>query len=374
MAGLYIHIPFCKQACHYCDFHFSTNTDRVDEMVQAIAREIYLQKDYLQQPQLDSIYLGGGTPSLLSGSQLDQLMRSIHEQFSLAEDSEVTLEANPDDLTATKLEELKSVGVNRLSIGVQSFDDKALRFMNRSHDSVAAMAALANARQAGFNNISLDLIYAVPGQGKRVLEDNIARALDFAPEHISTYSLTIEEKTVFGNWFRKKNLIPVDESVNAEEYELLMNKLTDAGYEHYEISNFGKPGFIARHNTNYWRQEPYLGVGPSAHSYNTTSRQFNVKNNAGYLKAIKLDQVPFEKETLTREEKVNEFILTTLRTQWGCNADQLTNDFEFDLMAEKKKQLQLMIDNNLIGVKQNIITLTSKGKLLADQIAADLMV
>lgn len=374
MPGLYIHIPFCKQACHYCDFHFSTNLSGKDEMVDAICEEIRLQKNYLQDRTLDTIYFGGGTPSLLEERHLEQIFDCIHEVFSPKHDSEITLEVNPDDLTRQTSKLLLSAGINRLSIGVQSFDDEILKFLNRAHNGAMARQALENCRDAGFKNISIDLIYAIPNQDHTMLENNINQALAFDPEHFSAYSLTIEPKTVFGNWVNKEKIIPATEEFNATQFEIVSARLSDAGYEHYEISNFCQPGFFSRHNSSYWTQEAYLGIGPSAHSYNTQSRQFNIKNNALYLKAIKIGQVPYEVEVLTTENKINEYVFTTLRTSRGCNIEKLKKDFEFDLLATHSKYIEKLLSDKLAELDNNVLRLTFKGKLLADQIALDLMV
>ncbi len=374
MPGLYIHIPFCKQACHYCDFHFSTNLSRQDEMVGAICQEIRLQKNYLSESNLDSIYFGGGTPSLLTPRQMDAILNCISENFTPKPDCEITLEANPDDLTPTKTKHLMQAGINRLSIGIQSFDDSILKFLNRAHDGQMAHKALENCRVAGFENISVDLIYAIPGQDDALLGSNIDKALSFDPEHFSAYSLTIEPKTVFGNWVAKEKLAPATDDFNATQFEILSTRLVDAGYEHYEISNFGQPGFFSRHNSSYWKQDEYLGIGPGAHSYNRQSRQFNIKNNAQYLSAIKSDEVPFELEMLTRENRINEYVFTTLRTSFGCNMDKLRKDFDFDLLDVHCQYIEKLTKNHLAQINNNVITLTFKGKLLADQIAMDLMV
>lgn len=374
MPGIYFHIPFCKQACHYCDFHFSTNLGYRDEMVEAIVKELHLQKNYLQNPELTSIYFGGGTPSLLESRHFEKIFDGIATLFSFDEACEITVEANPDDLSTAKLSTLLKAGINRLSIGVQSFDDSLLKFLNRAHDGQMAINALEKSRNAGFEKISLDLIYAIPGQDDKSLLSDLDTALRFAPEHFSAYALTIEPKTVFGNWVDKKKLMPVDESINTEQYRLLVDHLTKAEYDHYEISNFCKPGFYSRHNSSYWMQTPYLGIGPSAHSYDTQSRQFNIKNNALYIKSINKGKVPFEFEVLTMHNKINEYVYTTLRTAWGCDLEKLKLNYSFDLLDSKKKYIEKLIANDLATLEQGILKLTFKGKLLADQIALDLMV
>jgi oxygen-independent coproporphyrinogen-3 oxidase len=346
--------------------------ERKNEMIDAMLTEIDLQRNYLESNELTSIYFGGGTPSLLNLSQLQQLFSGVDKIFKRS-NCEITLEANPDDLTAARLEEIKTAGINRLSIGIQSFDNNILKFLNRAHTGQLATSSLEAVRKAGFKNISVDLIYAIPGQSDEVLIDNIEKALACSPEHISAYGLTIESKTVFGNWAAKKKLIEVDEKTNARQYELLINKLTGNGYVHYEISNFCKSDLYSKHNSSYWKQEQYLGIGPSAHSYDKASRQFNVSNNSKYIKAINNGEVPFDKEVLTRENKINEYIFTTLRTIWGCDLEKLKTDYHFDLLNKFEGYFSGLSQKELIVIDKNILRLTTKGKLLADQISVDLM-
>jgi oxygen-independent coproporphyrinogen-3 oxidase len=374
VAGLYLHIPFCKQACHYCDFHFSTSLDNKELLVKALCRELELQKKYLEDELIETVYFGGGTPSLLTEGDLGRIFDSIHKNFSVNTGAEITLEANPDDLSQQNLSALNAIGVNRLSIGIQSFDDKVLRFLNRTHASTQATDCMANARAAGFNNISIDLIYAIPGQNQNVWEKNIEYAISISPEHISAYTLTIEEKTVFGSWLKSGKLEIETEDTAATQMEVLTTKLANAGYEHYEISNFSKPGFHSRHNSSYWRQQKYLGIGPSAHSYDKESRQHNIKNNSLYIKAIEQGQIPFEKEMLSRANQINEYLLTTLRTKWGSDLNYLIEKFDFDLVKMKKREFDGFLKLRLIERKGDTLVLTPKGKLLADKIAADFFV
>ena len=265
---IYVHIPFCKQACHYCDFHFSTNTKFQAELVTALRDELVLQKGYLNGEKVETIYFGGGTPSLLSAGEISNILEAIQDHFSTDSSAEITLEANPDDLTKKKLQALKTVGINRLSIGIQSFDDGILKFLNRAHDAGMALNSVNDARALGFGNISLDLMYAIPGQDLTSWKKNIAKAIDLRPEHISSYSLTIEEKTVFGKWASQKIIRVPDNDVSATEMITLIDDVESAGYHHYEVSNFAKPGYMSRHNSSYWKGKKYLGIGPSAHSYN----------------------------------------------------------------------------------------------------------
>ena len=372
MAGLYIHIPFCKQACHYCDFHFSTNQDQRTRLCQAIAKEINLQHSYLDNEPIHTLYFGGGTPSLLSGEELNIIFESVHSHFVVDDDAEVTMEVNPDDLTTDKLKELKNFGVNRLSVGIQSFNNPTLTFFNRAHSGEQAIESIHRARTAGFDNISIDLIYSVPGQAEDIWKKDIQQAVALRPEHISSYSLTIEEKTAFGKWQKTGRIKPLDENKAVADFEVLMDMLNSSGYEHYEISNFSKPGFHSKHNSSYWRQRKYLGLGPSAHSYNGKTRQFNVANNSHYINAIIKGEVPFEIEQLSRENKINEYIITTLRTKWGCDLSYLEKNFGYSIF--ETPILQKLLVQELIVLNKTIMTLTKKGKMLADQVAIELFV
>ncbi len=374
MAGLYIHIPFCKQACHYCDFHFSTNQDTRKDLVACIIKELHLQKDYLHDEEINTLYFGGGTPSILSDEELNAIIQSVRSIHHVNEKAEITLEANPDDLSNEKLSVLRHCGVNRLSIGIQSFNDEILKFFNRAHNSAEASDCVARARKAGFDNISIDLMYAIPGQSHELWKKNISLALSLQPEHISSYTLTIEEKTAFGKWVKSGKLKGVEEEFAAQEFDILMNAMSAAGYEHYEISNFCKPGYHSKHNSNYWRQESYLGIGPSAHSYNGDTRQFNVSNNAAYIQSLHDNKIPSELETLTRENKINEFIFTTLRTSWGCNIEYLKRHLNYNLLESQRPYLEDLKKRNLVVIDDEIIRLTHKGKFLADQIASDLFI
>lgn len=372
MAGIYIHIPFCKQACYYCDFHFSTNMESRTELVNALVTEIQLQKDYLQGENIRTIYLGGGTPSLLTPEELTFVLKSIRDEFSVNEDCEVTLEANPDDLSFPKLVSLKELGINRLSIGIQSFDDEVLKYLNRSHNSAAAVQSVQDARKAGFRNISIDLIYAIPSQSDKAWKRNITKALAVEPEHISAYSLTIEKQTVFGRWADKGKLKPSSEESAAVQMETLISMLEESGFLHYEISNFCKPGFVSRHNSSYWKQEKYLGLGPSAHSFNGVSRQYNVSNNHIYIRSILEGKIPFESEVLSNADKVNEYIMTGLRTSWGVSISRLKNEFGFDLLADQKEFVSNLLNRKLATIENDIFKLTTSGRLLADKISSDL--
>lgn len=372
MAGIYIHIPFCKQACHYCDFHFSTNPDGKQAMVAAIGRELEWQKNYLGPEKVGSIYFGGGTPSLLDAGELGYLLDIVARHFVWEEEVEITLEANPDDLTGEKLRGFRQAGINRLSIGIQSFDDNHLQYLNRAHNAGEARAALERAREAGFDNVSIDLIYGIPSAGDTVWKSDLAHAIALRPEHISSYCLTIEPRTVFGQWLKKGKIKAPDDEFEARQFEILLETLTRAGYEQYEISNFSLPGYHSRHNSNYWKQQKYLGAGPSAHSYNGKLRQYNVRNNAQYLKAIEREEIPFEPDNLEQKDHLNEYIMTSLRTKWGCDLLKVETDFSLDLWDRNRPYLEGLMENQLIKLDRNHIILTDSGKLLADRIASDL--
>jgi oxygen-independent coproporphyrinogen-3 oxidase len=374
MAGIYMHIPFCKQACHYCDFHFSTNTRLKEQMIAAIGRELALQKDYLAKHPITSIYLGGGTPSILTVQEIERLLLQVKQFFAVSAQAEITLEANPDDINLDKLLALKSVGINRLSIGIQAFQDTLLKFLHRAHDSQKAIHSINLAVKAGFERFNIDLIYGIPGQTNAMWQQDLAIVTSLGLPHLSAYCLTIEKNTVFGHWQQQGSLKPVDEETAAVHFELLVDTLQAYGYEHYEVSNFCLPGQYARHNTNYWKQGKYLGVGPSAHSYNGTSRQQNIANNVRYMRSIQQDIVPYTVEKLQVQDHINEYIMLSLRTQWGCDLDLLKNRYQYDLQEEKNDYLVSLIKCGLGRLQGNILVLTTAGKLLADKIALDLFI
>lgn len=372
MAGIYLHIPFCRQACHYCDFHFSTNAAIQPQLVEAMAKEIVLRTDYLEGKPLETVYFGGGTPSLLEAKELELLMSTLRDTHNLLPESEITLEANPDDITVDKLQAWRSLGINRLSIGIQSFDDLVLKYLNRVHCSATATRSIERARAAGFENFSIDMMYAIPGQRIEDWEENLNQAVALNPPHISAYTLTIEEKTVFGSWTARGKMKAVDERAAAEQLETLMEKLSTAGYRQYEISNFAYPGYESRHNSSYWSGLPYLGIGPSAHSYNLETRQFNVASNHLYIRALREEKIPAETEVLTKRDHVNEYILTTLRTDLGCNLHLLKQRYGYDLLADYGSYLTELRRHQLVTLQDQFLRLTPSGRLLADKISSDL--
>ncbi|GAB3172860.1 radical SAM family heme chaperone HemW [Telluribacter humicola] len=369
---LYIHIPFCRQACHYCDFHFSTNTERKREITEAIAREIVLRKEYLPTPEIHTIYLGGGTPSLLDEEELSLLLNTIHTHFSVRSTAEITLEANPDDLTDQKLEQFVKAGVNRLSIGIQSFDEAHLKHLHRIHTAVEAGDSVKRAQDLGITNISVDLIYAVPAPDHTILEKDVQKVLALDVPHISAYCLTVEPQTVFGNWLKKGKIKPIDEEFAARQFEYVVKSLAEGGYEQYEISNFARNSHYSRHNSAYWQRRPYLGVGPSAHSYNGTSRQYNISNNAQYLTALHKGEIPTTIEQLTPADQVNEYLLTGLRTKWGCRLDMLSELSNGNFLARQGKEIFRLIESGWLYLHDETLLLTESGKLFADRITSEL--
>ncbi|HEU4576309.1 MAG TPA: radical SAM family heme chaperone HemW [Chitinophagaceae bacterium] len=368
MAGIYFHIPFCRQACHYCNFHFSTSTVYKNEFVAALLKELELQKNYLAGEAVETIYFGGGTPSLLEAAELDSVLNTLHSIFPVTDGAEITLEANPDDITAAKLIAWNSSGINRLSIGIQSFYDQDLQWMNRAHNSRQAEESISLSQRYGFNNISIDLIYGTPQLSNEHWKVNVQKALSFGIPHLSCYALTVEPKTTLHKQIRLHQTPGVDPDRQSEQFLLLMQWLEEAGYEHYEISNFARPGFRSRHNSSYWQGKKYLGLGPSAHSFNGASRQWNIANNKRYIDAVVNNIVPCEKEELSAVQKINEYIMTSLRTAEGLHLEKLDETATAQLIQASRK----FIDHRLMDFSENCLRLTREGKLLADGIAADL--
>lgn len=371
MPGLYLHIPFCKQACHYCDFHFSTSRALQGQFVAALVKEMALRQDYFPTPPapLDTIYFGGGTPSLLTGAELDRIFAAINQHFTVSPRAEITLEANPDDLSPAKLAELAASPVNRLSIGLQSFHEPHLRLMNRAHSALESGRAVRAAQAAGFENISVDLIYGVPAAGHAVWEADLAELIGLNVPHVSAYALTIEPGTAFGHRLRKGTFVAPPEEFVAEQFELLLARLRGAGYEQYEISNFCRPGRESRHNANYWRGVPYLGLGPSAHSFDGHRRQATVANNPQYVAAVlERGEVPATVEHLTPLDQANEYLLTTLRTSRGCDLAHLRDALGLNLLADRADYLAGLVAQDMATLRDDVLRLTDAGKLLADHI------
>ncbi len=379
LAGIYIHIPFCKQACYYCNFHFSTSARLREEMVNSLIKEIGLSHHYLLNDQnepeiIETIYFGGGTPSLLRSDDVKDLLSAIDKDHNVTSDAEITLEANPDDIDAEKLMAWKKAGITRLSIGIQSFHEKSLRWMNRAHNVRQATESIVLARNAGFENFSIDLIYGTPGLTDNEWKANVDLVIENEIPHISCYALTVEPKTALQKMIALKKKKDIDTTVQANQFELLMKWMKQAGYEHYEISNFCEQGYRSRHNSSYWEGKKYIGIGPSAHSYDGRCRRWNVANNAFYIESLKKDTIPFEEETLTYDNRLNEYIMTSLRTIEGLDLKKLENDFSLN---ETRRIIKIIdqhayVSNLLMNMDNNCIALTDKGKLFADGIASTL--
>lgn len=372
MAGIYIHIPFCRQACHYCDFHFSTSLRNVEGLLIALKNEVRLQKGYLGTETINTVYFGGGTPSLLSDEQINDIFDELTKYFSIDRNAEITLEANPDDLSREKLNELSKTPVNRLSIGIQSFRDEDLKFLNRAHSGAEAIDSVLNAQKAGFKNITIDLIYGIQTLTNDNWQRNIETALGLGVPHISCYSLTVEPKTALASFIQNGKAPSVDSQKSADQFEMLMSEMKANGYVHYEISNFCKEGSYSRHNSSYWKGEKYLGLGPSAHSYDGSSRQWNVKSNTAYIRTLEMDKVPFEKELLSESQKFNEYVLTSLRTIWGIDLDFVRRSFSESIFSHLNNEIRPYLSEKALCQKNGKLMLTDKGKLFADKIASDL--
>ena len=371
MSGIYIHIPFCKQACHYCDFHFSTSLKKKSELVSALQKELVLRKNELPDEPIQTIYFGGGTPSLLNLEELNAIFETIYTEFNIAENPEITLEANPDDLSEEKINELANSKINRLSIGVQSFFEEDLKLMNRAHNAEEALRSIKLAISK-FDNISVDLIYGIPGMGNERWQENIQILLDLDIPHISSYALTVEPNTALQKFIEKGKVKPVDDAAAAQHFEILRTMLKNEGFEHYEFSNYGKPGYFSQNNTAYWLGKPYLGIGPSAHSYDGHFRKWNIANNTLYIKAIEKSELPLEVEELSTTDRYNEYIMTRLRTHFGVDLKEIEVKFGEKYLKYLKEQSVILFQKELLKIENNVMHITEKGTFLSDGIAADL--
>lgn len=373
MPHLYLHIPFCKQTCHYCDFHFSTSQQRRGEMTAALIDELRMRKGELPAVPLETIYFGGGTPSLLDSDELMRIFETIGEHFTLAPDAEITLEANPDDLTETYLRMLRHTPVNRLSIGIQSFRDDDLLLMNRAHTAADAKRVVQRAQDAGITNLSIDLIYGIPGLSNADWLRNLDQAFSLGMQHLSCYNLTVEPKTALAWQVAKGFVQPPNDAVCEQQFILLTERAADAGFQHYEISNFSLPGWEAKHNSSYWKNKPYLGIGPSAHSYNGEQRSHNIANNSEYLRCMAAGKSAATIETLSANERYNEFVLTRLRTSWGIDDAELQNRFA-EFAGDFRTEAATWLRSGDLRFENGKWFLSASGKLLADRIAASLFV
>ncbi len=372
MASIYIHIPFCKQACNYCDFHFSTNLKYVDSMIAAMLLELNQKQDYLDSQNIQSVYFGGGTPSIIDAKHIDQLLSALHKQFHIEAQAEITLEANPDDLTLEKLNAIKAIGFNRLSIGLQSFNDAELNWMHRAHTAKESLQCLDLAKQAGFDNISMDLIYGSPLSNEQSWEAQLKIVETLPVQHLSCYALTVEDKTALGHAVKNKILPDVDDGQQALQFKLLQDWAKNSGYQHYEISNLGLPNYHSKHNSAYWANAAYLGIGPSAHSYNGKSRQWNISNNAIYMKLIKEGGGYYENEILNEKDQYNELILTQLRTSKGLNKKLIQSAFSASIQQHFENELQKQIFLKNTIEENGTIRIPYEKWFQADGIASEL--
>jgi oxygen-independent coproporphyrinogen-3 oxidase len=376
MAGMYIHIPFCRQRCHYCNFHFSTSFKQKDDMMAALVHEIELIKPFQDQGEIGTIYFGGGTPSMLEGGDLHRILDAVHKRFQVAPDAEITLEANPDDIVDEKLRHWKSIGINRFSLGIQSFNEEELTWMNRSHDSRQAIQSIGKIRDAGFTNFSVDLIYGSPLITDQQWKENVDRLIQEEVPHISCYALTVEPKTPLEAFIKKGIKQSTDPGKQAIQSLMLMKWLEDAGYDHYEISNFSQPGMRSKHNSSYWQGEAYYGIGPSAHSFDGGNRRrWNLAHNARYIQSLKEHLIPWEEEVLTPTQQCNEYIMTALRTKEGLDINFVTKKFGTragnELEQKIKQEMNKDLSQKLI-FNERSVSLTREGKLFADGIASSL--
>lgn len=375
MSGIYIHIPFCKQACHYCDFHFSTSLKLKSNLVEAILTEIDLRLPYLKNKNIETIYFGGGTPSLLSEKELFLILEKLYKTYNVSSHAEITLEANPDDLSIDKLKELKRLEINRLSIGLQSFNDEELIWMNRAHTAAESEASVKRSQDKGFENISIDLIYGSKFSNLTNWKKTLDKTISLDVKHISSYNLTIEDKTKLGHDFKVKKEMAIDDEKSSELFLEMIDRLEKNKFIHYEISNFGKENWFSNHNSNYWKGIEYIGFGPSAHSFDGVSRQWNISNNSLYIKNVNdTNESYFEKELLSEVDQFNEYILTSLRTIWGIDAEVLKNKFSSEIIHSFNRNINTYISKGMVTFTNNQYVLTSNGKLFADRIASELFV
>jgi oxygen-independent coproporphyrinogen III oxidase len=373
LAGIYIHIPFCKQACNYCNFHFSVSLTNKEKIIAALLKEILLSNNFIETKNIETIYFGGGTPSLLSKDELNIVVATIREKFIVADDVEITLEANPDDINKQVLADWKSIGINRLSVGLQSFDEAELTWMNRAHNASQSLLCIDEIQAAGFTNFSVDLIYGSPLQSDETLKNNFDIIAQKNIPHISCYALTVENGTVLNKQIKENKSPDVDTERQAAQFKLLLSMMEANGYEQYEISNFSKKNYRSKHNSSYWQSKPYFGFGPSAHSFDgKNKRRWNVANNSLYIQSIEKNIIPYEEEILTTSQQINEYIMTSLRTVEGIDLQKVAIDFGKHEMERIVSAAKKYLTDNKIIISEKSILLTKKGKFFADGIAADL--
>ena len=371
MAGIYIHIPFCKQACSYCDFHFSTNLKNRSLIVKSILAELVLRKNYLEDEVIETIYFGGGTPSILNQLELEQIINQIHKQYKVSPNIEFCLEANPDDLNQVKTKELYTLGINRLSIGIQSFHDNDLQFMNRAHNSSEAINCIKTAQDTGIHNLSIDLIFGSPTTSLTMWEENLRLFFSLNIPHLSAYSLTVEEKTKLSHQIKTGQVVPLNDENSYRQYMLLQDQIDKNDFEQYELSNYCKDQLYSKHNSSYWKQINYLGIGPSSHSFNGKTRQWNVSNNALYIKAISEGKLNLEEEVLSEEDQYHDFLITRLRTKWGISIRELESLFSENIVTHFKSQIK-SIDKGMIQYNQQSLIVNRSSLFQSDQVVETL--
>jgi len=373
VAGIYIHIPFCRQKCYYCDFYKTVNSSQTGRFLSALKLEASERKNYTEGENIRTVYFGGGTPSVLKEQELMEILDVLNDHFHIEEDAEITFEANPDDLTPVYLQSLKKAGINRLSIGIQSFFDIHLRKMNRRHDSQQAVRAIEDAFEAGFENLSTDLIYGIPGLTLKQWQESLRKMFSLPVVHLSAYHLTYHEGTAFYTWLKKGTLKELSENESVSQFNLLLDEASQAGFEQYEISNFARNGVYSKHNMAYWSGEKYLGLGPSAHSFNGTSRQWNIAHIDAYMKLIETDESFFEEEQLTAQEHFNEYILTHIRTKWGISLDEINNRFGEEYVDWVAHEAEKHILSGKMMEQKGVLTLTREGLFVSDDLMTGFM-
>lgn len=371
MSGIYIHIPFCKKACHYCNFHFSTNQNSKSAFIEAVCRELILRKSEYASDEIQSIYFGGGTPTVLDVTELNTILKTVYKNYKVSETAEITLEANPDDLDVEKIKQLSNTKINRLSIGIQSFHESELSAMNRAHNAEDAKKCLELATTY-FDNITIDLMFGMPTMSIELWRQNLQIAFEFGIKHLSCYSLTVEPKTALEHFIKKGSHPPMDDELAAQHFEVLLEETYAQGLTHYETCSFGHPDYFSKHNTSYWLGKTYMGVGPSAHSFDGSKRSWNVSNNSKYIKALEVDKLPFESEVLSVENRFNEYVMTGLRTIWGISLEKIEADYGVKIKDHLLQNSKKFISSNTLVIEDNHLKITTSGKFLSDGIASDL--
>ncbi|NQU53372.1 MAG: radical SAM family heme chaperone HemW [Bacteroidetes bacterium] len=374
MSGIYIHIPFCRQKCYYCDFYKTVNTSLTDKFLSALKKEVQQRKNYLGNEPIETIYFGGGTPSVLKENELQDILSFLNQEFKVLPNVEITFEANPDDLSESYLKGIYNAGVNRLSIGIQSFQDEYLKKMNRRHNAKQAVESIENAVKIGIKNISADLIYGLPNLTDNDWKASLNQVFQLPVQHLSAYHLTYHEGTAFYTWLKKGTLKELKEADSISQFNLLVEATKKNGFQQYEISNFAKEEMYSKHNTSYWMGKKYLGLGPSAHSFNGDSRRWNVSHVESYIKALDKNQSYFEEEILGANEKYNEYILTRIRTIWGVSINYIQSNFGEEKATHFLKNIEKYKGTELLIHKNDIFTLSRKGLFISDEIMADLMI